>query len=76
FPTTHWLIDPALIAEVGRLESAGAVAELERRIAGDAELSAHVADDHRRLIAYRLSLLTEDDCNALAAAGRLAVLRQ
>ena len=76
FPTTHWLIDPGLVAAVGRLESAGAVAQLERRIQEDADLAARVAEDHRRLIAYRLSLLAEDHRNALAAAGRLGVLQQ
>lgn len=76
FPTTHWLIDPGLVAAVGRLESAGAIAAINHRLANDPDLVARWAADHRRLIAYRLSLLTGPERDALAAVGRLAGLEQ
>lgn len=74
FPTTHWLIAPELVAAVSRIESAGGVVDLEAAIAKDASLAARVADDHRRLIAYRLSLLSREEESQLRAAGRRAAL--
>ena len=74
FPTTHWLIAPELVAAVSRLESAGGVVEMEAAIAKDAALAARVADDHRRLIAYRLSLLSREEEDQLREANRLTAL--
>jgi uncharacterized protein len=56
FPTTFWLTCPALVAAVGRLESAGGVAELERRLADDPALAAAFDDGRRRQIALRPEL--------------------
>ena len=74
FPTTHWLIEPQLVAAVSRLESAGGVVEMEAEIAKDASLAARVSNDHRRLIAYRQSLLSGEEEDQLREAGRLAAL--
>lgn len=74
FPTTHWLVDPDLLRACGRLESAGAVAELEAELARDAALARRLEADHRRLIAYRAALLDASDRRALATAGRLDAL--
>src|SRR5436309_11140656 len=38
FPTTFWLTCPGLVAAIGRLESDGGVAALERRLAAEPEL--------------------------------------
>jgi hypothetical protein len=53
FPTTFWLTCPGLVAAIGRLESAGGVAALERRLADDPGLAAALADGRRRQIALR-----------------------
>ncbi|MFW5681805.1 MAG: DUF501 domain-containing protein, partial [Phycisphaeraceae bacterium] len=76
FPTTHWLIDPARVAMVSRLEAVGGIAAMEAALADDAAFAARVADDHRRLIAYRLSLLSREEEGQLRDAGRLAALTQ
>jgi hypothetical protein len=53
FPTTYWLSCPGLVAAIGRLESAGGVAALERRLAEEPELRASFAAGRRRQIALR-----------------------
>lgn len=53
FPTTYWLTCPGLVAAIGRLESAGGVAALERRLVDDPALSAAFAAGRRRQIALR-----------------------
>lgn len=47
-PTRYWLVDPALRAEVGRLEASGGVREAERQVDAGA-----LADCHRRYAAAR-----------------------
>lgn len=76
FPTTHWLIEPSWVAGVSRLEAAGGIAAMEAALADRASLAARVAEDHRRLIAYRLSLLSREEEDQLREAGRLAALTQ
>jgi hypothetical protein len=53
FPTTFWLTCPGLVAAIGRLESAGGVAALERRLAEEPELAAAFAAGRARQIALR-----------------------
>jgi uncharacterized protein len=38
FPTRYWLTCPGLVRAIGQLESAGGVADLERRLATDTEV--------------------------------------
>lgn len=42
-PTRYWLVDPALVRAVSRLESAGGVREAEAQIEPDALQTAHAA---------------------------------
>jgi hypothetical protein len=53
FPTTFWLTCPGLVAAIGRLESAGGVADLEQRLADDPDLQAGFAAGRARQIALR-----------------------
>jgi len=47
-PTRYWLVDPALRAEVGRLEASGGVREAERQVD-----KAALAECHRRYAVVR-----------------------
>ncbi len=53
FPTTFWLTCPALVRAVGALESAGGVADLERRLAAEPALAAAFEEGRARQIALR-----------------------
>ena len=53
FPTTFWLTCPGLVTAIGRLESAGGVAELEQRLQEEPALAAAFRDGRRRQIALR-----------------------
>lgn len=53
FPTTYWLTCPGLVAAIGRLESAGGVAELEARLAADDDLAGAFRAARRRQIDLR-----------------------
>ncbi|MCX7844576.1 MAG: DUF501 domain-containing protein [Candidatus Bipolaricaulota bacterium] len=57
-PTIFWLSCPFLVAEVSKLESAGAVRRYERRIAEDAALAQAYARAHAAYRAERLALLS------------------
>jgi len=61
FPTLYWLICPAMCRAVSHLERDGAIARIERRLAGDAELRERVARDHDGYIAQRVAALTEQE---------------
>ena len=63
FPTTFWLTCPGLVAAIGRLESAGGVAALERRLTDKPDLAAAFAAGRARQIALR------DDGAALGIGG-------
>jgi hypothetical protein len=75
FPTLYWLACDAVGAQIARLEYAGGVAEIERRIADDLELRARVHADHDAYIQERWSLLSEDEAHRVAAAGLTRSLR-
>jgi hypothetical protein len=70
FPTTFWLTCPALVRAIGRLESAGGVADLGRRLREDRELAAAFDEGRRRQVALRPD---GADLGVGGTAGRRAV---
>ena len=76
FPTLYWLACDAVGAQIARLEYAGGVAEIERRMAEDAELRALVHANHDAYVEERWALLDEDDKHRVAAAGLTRSLRE
>lgn len=69
FPTIYWLKPGELHRAVANLERQGLIAELEERIQNDASFRDAVHDDHRRYIAQRWAMLTEDDRTAVEEFG-------
>ena len=53
FPTRYWLCCPLALRRVGRLESAGGVAAMERRAGSDPGFSRRLQEAHRRYAAER-----------------------
>lgn len=53
FPTRYWLCCPLALRRVGRLESAGGVATMERRAAADPAFALRLQEAHRRYAAER-----------------------
>jgi len=53
FPTRYWLCCPLAVRRVGRLESAGGVAAMERRAAADPAFNRRLREAHRRYAAER-----------------------
>lgn len=64
FPTLYWLTCPSLRAAVSRIERGGAIAELRREIAADADFAEMVRRDHAEYAALRWAMLTDDDRTA------------
>ncbi|HSM02147.1 MAG TPA: DUF501 domain-containing protein, partial [Acidimicrobiia bacterium] len=60
FPTTYWLTCPLATRRIGRMESAGGVAAMERNAAGDPEFGARLERAHARYAAERDALVPED----------------
>jgi hypothetical protein len=60
FPTRFWLSCPAARARVGRIEAAGGVKAMDRRIRGDATFAKAVADAGRRYARERDALVPPD----------------
>ena len=59
FPTLFWLTCPLARRRVGRLEGAGGVRSMERRVRADPELASRLANAHRRYAAQRQALVEE-----------------
>jgi hypothetical protein len=57
FPTRYWLCCPLAVRRVGRLESSGGVAAMERRAAADPGFSGRLQAAHRRCAAERDAIL-------------------
>lgn len=57
FPTRYWLCCPLALRRIGRLESAGGVAAMDRRAAADPEFGRRLREAHRRYAAERDALL-------------------
>lgn len=71
FPTLFWLTCPFLVAEVARLESAGAVKRYEARLQADPDLAARYLAAHDAYRRERWALLTPEDREFLGRAGAL-----
>ena len=61
FPTQYYLTCPVAVREIGRLEAAGTMREMEARLADDEQLQAAYARAHERYIAQRDAMETLDD---------------
>ena len=57
FPTRYWLTCPLAMRRIGRLESAGGVAAMDRRAARVAEFGARLRAAHTRYAAERDALV-------------------
>jgi uncharacterized protein len=66
FPTLYYLVCPVAVREIGRLEAAGAMRELEARLDQDAELRDAYARAHERYRAQRDAVVVLDEA---ASAG-------
>jgi hypothetical protein len=76
FPTLYWLVCDVVAAQIARLEYAGGVAAIERRIAEDPALRARVHADHDAYVAERWSLLAEEERVRAEEAGVARALRE
>lgn len=60
FPTRHWLTCPLAVRRVGRIESVGGVAAMERRAAAVPAFGARLEAAHARHAAERDALIPAD----------------
>ena len=74
FPTLYWLTCPFLSREIGHLEAAGWVKQLEARMAEDSELRSAMHKAHQSTCSQRNQLLSPDEKASLAAEGTLVGL--
>ncbi|MCK5828084.1 DUF501 domain-containing protein [Candidatus Bipolaricaulota bacterium] len=74
FPTLYWLTCPFLSREIGHLEAAGWVKQLEARMAEDSELRSAMHRAHRSTCNQRNQLLSADEKAALVAEATLVGL--
>ncbi len=66
FPTLYYLTCPVAVREIGRLEAAGTMRELEARLSNDEQLRAAYERAHRRYIEQRDAI---EDLQELSSAG-------
>ena len=76
FPTLFWLVCPAQVEAISRLEHAGWIHRLEARIEEDLEARAEIEADHTTYIAERWSLVRPAHRAALLRLGRAAPLNE
>lgn len=69
FPTTYYLTDPRLVAGCSRLEAGGLMAELNARLADDAELATAYASAHQSYLADRDALGAVPEIDGVSAGG-------
>ncbi len=69
FPTRYWLCCPLALRRVGRLESAGGVAAVERRAAADPGFCARLDEAHRRYAAERDAALVGEGPHPSGGVG-------
>lgn len=70
-PTLYWLVCPRMRRAVSRLEEAGGVASLERRLRDEPNLRAEYIEAHGRYRARLAASLSPAERRALAARGHL-----
>jgi len=61
FPTLYYLVCPVAVREIGRLEAAGVMRELETRLEEDADLRVAYGRAHERYLAQRNALFALDE---------------
>jgi uncharacterized protein len=61
FPTLYYLVCPVAVREIGRLEAAGVMRELETRLSEDEDLRVAYARAHERYIAQRDAIAVLDE---------------
>jgi hypothetical protein len=69
FPTTFYLTHPAARSGIGRLESEGLMADMNRRLAADADLAAAYRVAHQDYLARRLELGDPPAIRGVSAGG-------
>jgi len=70
FPTRYWLCCPLALRRVGRLESAGGAAAMERRAAADPAFGLRLEEAHQRYAAERdAALVGEPDARPAGGVG-------
>ncbi|MDR1825138.1 MAG: DUF501 domain-containing protein [Bifidobacteriaceae bacterium] len=69
FPTTFYLTHPAATGAIGRLESQGLMAQMNARLAADADLAAAHAAAHRDYLARREALGVVPEIAGISAGG-------
>lgn len=76
FPTLFWLTCPQLSRAVSRLEMAGRIVELERRLAEDDDLAQALHRDHRSYVEERWQLLSAEDQQEVRESGLLETFEE
>lgn len=74
FPTLYWLTCPFLSKEIGHLEAAGWVKQLEVLMLEQPDLRRTMHEAHQRICEQREQLLSSEEKAALAADGTLVGL--
>jgi uncharacterized protein len=69
FPTLYYLTCPRAASAVGRLEAAGTMAAMNKRLAADGELAASYAQAHRDYLARRAAVEPVAEISAVSAGG-------
>jgi len=74
FPTLYWLTCPFLSREIGHLEAAGWVKQLEARMTEQPELRSAMHASHRRNCSQRDQFLSPEEKVSLSVSGALVGL--
>ena len=76
FPSQMWLTCPLLTTHLSELERTGVIADLQQRLVESSDLQARFADDHRRCITHRWSLLSPEDQDLIQARNMTHIFAQ
>ena len=69
FPTTYYLTCPRACSDVGRLEGAGVMAQMSRRLGEDPELAAGYRRAHDAYLVDRTALEDVPEIDGISAGG-------